>query len=90
MFDLPVLNAPAQASLYAPSDVATQDQAARKLYVETYGCHMNASDSEIVKGVMHSTAMPMTGKPDDADVILLNTCAIRDNAEKNSRAPEAL
>ena len=83
MFDLPVLNAPAQeASLYAPSDAATQDQAARKLYVETYGCHMNASDSEIVKGVMHSNGYAMTDKPDDADVILLNTCAIRDNAEK--------
>jgi tRNA-2-methylthio-N6-dimethylallyladenosine synthase len=53
-----------------------------KLYVETYGCQMNVSDSEIVKGVMHQSGYAMTDKPDDADVIFVNTCAIRDNAEK--------
>ncbi len=55
---------------------------APKLYVETYGCQMNISDSEIVKGVMNQSGYAMTDKPDDADVIFVNTCAIRDNAEK--------
>ncbi|TAE28740.1 MAG: tRNA (N6-isopentenyl adenosine(37)-C2)-methylthiotransferase MiaB [Candidatus Kapaibacterium sp.] len=55
---------------------------APKLYVETYGCQMNVSDSEIVKGVMNQSGYAMTDKPDDADVIFVNTCAIRDNAEK--------
>lgn len=83
MFDLPVLNASLpESSHYAPSDAETQGSAARKLYVETYGCLMNTNDSEIVKGIMHTSGYAMTDKPDDADVILLNTCAIRDNAEK--------
>lgn len=54
----------------------------RKLYVETYGCQMNVNDTEIVSGVMHKHGYSVTDKPDDADVILLNTCAVRDNAEK--------
>jgi tRNA-2-methylthio-N6-dimethylallyladenosine synthase len=83
MFDLPVLNSSAsESSNYQLSDVATHANAARKLYVETYGCLMNTNDSEIVKGIMHTSGYAMTDKPDDADVILLNTCAIRDNAEK--------
>jgi tRNA-2-methylthio-N6-dimethylallyladenosine synthase len=54
----------------------------RKLYVETYGCQMNLNDSEIVQSVMHKHGYDVTETPDNADVILLNTCAIRDNAEK--------
>lgn len=53
-----------------------------KLYVETYGCQMNVNDTEIVQGVMNDRGYAMTDKPELADVILLNTCAIRDNAEK--------
>ena len=53
-----------------------------KLYVETYGCQMNVNDTEIVQGVMNNHGYAMTDKPESADVILLNTCAIRDNAEK--------
>ena len=51
-----------------------------KLYVETYGCQMNVNDTEIVQGVMNDHGYAMTDKPESADVILLNTCAIRDNA----------
>ena len=54
----------------------------KKIYVETYGCQMNVSDSEIVKGIMDKNGYAMTEQPDDADVIFLNTCAIRDNAER--------
>ena len=54
----------------------------KKVYVETYGCQMNINDSEIVLGVMHAEGYVPTDSSDDADVILLNTCAIRDNAER--------
>ena len=43
---------------------------------------MNVNDTEIVQGVMNDCGYAMTDKPEQADVILLNTCAIRDNAEK--------
>jgi tRNA-2-methylthio-N6-dimethylallyladenosine synthase len=54
----------------------------RKLYLESYGCAMNFSDSEIVASIMASIGFKTTNTTDDADVILLNTCAIRDNAEQ--------
>lgn len=54
----------------------------KRIYVETYGCQMNVSDSEIVQSVMDANGYEIIHTPDTADVILLNTCAIRDNAEK--------
>src|SRR4051812_17847597 len=53
----------------------------RKLYLESYGCAMNFSDSEIVASIMNGIGFITTNTTDDADVILLNTCAIRENAE---------
>lgn len=53
-----------------------------KVYVETYGCQMNVSDSEIVLGVLHKSGYDRADAVEDADVVLLNTCAIRDNAER--------
>jgi len=55
--------------------------ATRKLYLESYGCAMNFSDSEIVASIMGGIGFETTQTTDDADVILLNTCAIRENAE---------
>ncbi|RPI68893.1 MAG: tRNA (N6-isopentenyl adenosine(37)-C2)-methylthiotransferase MiaB [Ignavibacteriae bacterium] len=52
-----------------------------KVYVETYGCQMNISDSEIVLGVLHKSGYDQADRVEDADVVLLNTCAIRENAE---------
>lgn len=75
-FDLPVLD---DVRLPAADPSSSNG---RKVYVETYGCQMNASDSEIVMGVLRGSGYENTDKPDDADVILLNTCAIRDNAER--------
>jgi len=53
-----------------------------KVYIETYGCQMNLSDTEIVSSILRSTGYQITEKPDFADVILLNTCSVRENAEK--------
>ena len=54
----------------------------KKLYIETYGCQMNVSDSEIVGSIMQDMGYEQNGKAEDADVIFINTCSIRDNAEK--------
>jgi tRNA-2-methylthio-N6-dimethylallyladenosine synthase len=56
-------------------------EAPRKLYLESYGCAMNFSDSEIIASIMADGGFKTTTTTDDADVIFLNTCAIRDNAE---------
>ncbi|CAG9463484.1 unnamed protein product [Pedinophyceae sp. YPF-701] len=53
-----------------------------KFFVETYGCQMNQSDTEIVRSILQSSGHAPATTPDDADIILLNTCAIRDNAEQ--------
>src|ERR1035437_7339381 len=53
----------------------------RKLYIESYGCAMNFSDSEIVVSIMNENGFSTTNKVEEADVIFLNTFAIRDNAE---------
>ena len=57
----------------------------RKLYIESYGCQMNFSDSEIVASIMAEHGFDTTSEVDNADVVLLNTCAIRDNAEQRVR-----
>ena len=53
----------------------------KKLYLESYGCAMNFSDSEIVASIMTGMGFETTRVMEEADVIFLNTCAIRDNAE---------
>ncbi len=54
----------------------------KQIYIETYGCQMNFSDSEIVASVMMSEGFDVAQKLPEADVILLNTCSIRDHAEQ--------
>ena len=54
----------------------------RKLFIETYGCQMNAGDSEIVVSIMQDHGYRYTENIDEADIILINTCSIRDNAEQ--------
>lgn len=53
----------------------------RKLYLETYGCQMNVADSQLIAGNLAEFGYATTDSPADADVILVNTCAIRENAE---------
>ena len=53
-----------------------------KLYIETYGCQMNVNDSEVVVAIMQQHGYSVTDDIEQADVILVNTCSIRDNAEQ--------
>ncbi|ACT93942.1 tRNA (N6-isopentenyl adenosine(37)-C2)-methylthiotransferase MiaB [Dyadobacter fermentans] len=57
----------------------------KRLFIESYGCQMNFSDSEIVASVMRDAGFATTSDVNDADLIFLNTCAIRDNAEQKVR-----
>lgn len=52
------------------------------VYIETYGCQMNVSDTELMLGKLSATGYTPVQSPDGADVILVNTCAIRDHAEQ--------
>ena len=65
--------------------VAGPGSGGRKLYLESYGCQMNFSDSEIVASILADAGYQTTRDADDADLVLLNTCAIRDNAEQRVR-----
>ena len=57
----------------------------RKLYLESYGCQMNFSDSEIVASILSESGFGTTKNSEEADVILLNTCSIREKAEQTVR-----
>lgn len=54
----------------------------KRFYIETYGCQMNFSDTEIVNAIMVEQGHQAVDSPDNAEIIFLNTCSIRDNAEK--------
>ena len=58
----------------------------KKFYIETYGCQMNVADSEVVAAIMQTTDAELTERWEDADVLILNTCSIRDNAEQKVEA----
>ncbi len=57
----------------------------KRLYIESYGCQMNFSDSEIVSSIMKENGFEATTDFNDADVIFLNTCSIREKAEQTVR-----
>lgn len=57
----------------------------KKFYIESYGCQMNFSDSEIVASILNKTGFASTRNLEDADLVLLNTCSIRDKAEQTIR-----
>ncbi len=54
----------------------------RRVYLETYGCQMNVADSELIVGALGRAGYEPTESPEEADVLLVNTCAVRDNAEQ--------
>ena len=57
----------------------------KKLFIESYGCQMNFSDSEIVASILHNNGYNTTQSIEDADLVLVNTCSIRDKAEQTIR-----
>jgi tRNA-2-methylthio-N6-dimethylallyladenosine synthase len=54
----------------------------KRVYIETYGCQMNVADTELMFGLLGREGYVRTEQPADADVMLVNTCAVRDNAEQ--------
>ncbi len=63
-----------------------QGKKSKKMYLESYGCAMNFSDSEIVASIMTDQGYTATSQINEADVVFINTCSIRDNAEQKIRA----
>ena len=57
----------------------------RKLFIESYGCQMNFSDSEIVASILAKEGFNTTDQLEDADLVLVNTCSIREKAEQTVR-----
>ena len=53
-----------------------------KYHVLTYGCQANVRDGEVISGILENMSYTFAEKLSDADIIILNTCAIRENAEK--------
>lgn len=91
--DTPTLTAPsvdAAAATHTPAgevrvSPATQTGRKRKLYIESYGCQMNFSDSEIVSSILFEEGFDTTEELEGADLVLLNTCSIREKAEQTVR-----
>ena len=61
----------------------------RNLFIESYGCAMNFSDSEIVASILDKEGFNTTQNLEDADLVLVNTCSIRDKAEQTVRKTTA-
>src|ERR1700735_4311719 len=73
-----------QGEAFAPPD-ATDRGYRKKFYIESYGCQMNFSDSEIVASILNDNGFGATGNYAEADLVLLNTCSIREKAEQTVR-----
>lgn len=74
-----------QGEAYAGNTLQQADPNGRKFYIESYGCQMNFSDSEIVASILQEKGFQSTRDYMEADLVLINTCAIRDNAEQRVR-----
>lgn len=58
------------------------DKSRRQVFIETYGCQMNVNDSEVVLSILQQAGFSLCSSISEADVILVNTCSVRDNAEQ--------
>ncbi len=65
-----------------PETMMHRSQPRRRAYVETYGCQMNISDAELMQGILAAQGFDLAQRPEEADVILVNTCAVREHAEQ--------
>lgn len=72
-----------QGEAYSPA--VNDPNATKKFYIESYGCQMNFSDSEIVASILSESGFGATRNYEEADLILLNTCSIREKAEQTVR-----
>ncbi len=73
-----------QGEAYAPF-LADPNEYSKKFYIESYGCQMNFSDSEIVASILHEQGFGPTRNFEDANLVFLNTCSIREKAEQTVR-----
>ncbi len=83
--DIDILSEEEAACETFKTTVDGAQDAAKKLYIESYGCQMNFSDSEIVSSIMQKDGFGTTSNFEDADVIFINTCSIREKAELTVR-----
>ena len=67
-------------SVSAPAPMTLPSAQPYRVHIETFGCQMNEYDSELVRSLLHAAGFALTDEKERADVILLNTCAIRENA----------
>lgn len=74
-----------EALVFSPQADSALNQPTKKMFLESYGCAMNFSDSEIVASILADKGYSTTTDFNEADLILLNTCAIRDGAEQRVR-----
>lgn len=73
-----------QGEAYAPAATDTTTYA-KKFYIESYGCQMNFNDSEVVASILEKEGFGATRNYEEADLVLLNTCSIREKAEQTVR-----
>jgi tRNA-2-methylthio-N6-dimethylallyladenosine synthase len=73
-----------QGEAYAPF-VNEINPYKKHFYIESYGCAMNFADSEVVASILHDSGFGPTKNAEEADVIFINTCSIRDKAEQTVR-----
>ncbi|MDP4812876.1 MAG: tRNA (N6-isopentenyl adenosine(37)-C2)-methylthiotransferase MiaB [Saprospiraceae bacterium] len=74
-----------QGHVHEFQDLTNINESARRFYMESYGCQMNFADSEIVASVLSDAGFVPTRDMEDADLILINTCSIREKAEETVR-----
>ena len=73
-----------QGEAFAPADIATNEYK-KHFYIESYGCAMNFADSEVVASILQADGFGATSDTNKADLILINTCSIREKAEDRVR-----
>ena len=82
--EIDIINRPTK-NKQKPQSLSIKKDPHKKLFIESYGCQMNFSDSEIVTSIMQENGFDTVSSYEDADVILLNTCSIREKAEQTIR-----
>lgn len=80
LIDRPAARSPISAQAYTSQPIETSSKPPYRVHIETFGCQMNEYDSELVRSLLKAAGFCFTNDKDVADVVLLNTCAIRENA----------